>query len=110
MKPNLTKKDYRQITCVQRGQKARYRARMLIPVTAVMFSTALWSDPVAQPQMRLQFESAKLMAQVAMDGGTFREMAAAAHSAKLPDMPGKAKLAGLPAARLSDSKIRVNRP
>ncbi|WP_300037864.1 hypothetical protein [uncultured Roseobacter sp.] len=103
-------REYRQITCVQRGQKARYRARMLIPIAAVMLSTALWSDPVAQPKMRLQIESTKLMAQVLMDGGTLPEAAAAARSAKLPDLPGKAKLAGLPAARLSESKVRVNRP
>ena len=110
MKPNLTRKDYRRIACIERGQKARYRAKMLIPITAVMFSTALWSDPVAQPQMRLQIESAKLMAQVAMDGGSFREMAVAARSAEIQSAPGKAKMAGLPAARLSDSAVRVNRP
>jgi hypothetical protein len=51
-----SKKDRRQAQYLSRARSARFYARMLMPVTALAASGAMWMDPVIGPRMAERYE------------------------------------------------------
>ncbi|WP_195820180.1 hypothetical protein [Roseobacter sp. MH60115] len=96
----------RQARYIRRSSRARLYAWLLMPVTAAVFSAALWSDPALQPKLQSGLDEVKPLLAAVMQGefptDEARELqeAAAQKAAEL-----NAKIAGLPIARTP-----VNRP
>ncbi|MEM1072860.1 MAG: hypothetical protein AAF665_00545 [Pseudomonadota bacterium] len=55
-------RDIRQTAYVERATTARLYARLLIPVTGIVLSTALWSDKEVGPDLAQTIEDAKPLA------------------------------------------------
>ncbi|WP_295314787.1 hypothetical protein [Roseobacter sp.] len=106
MTPGLNKKDRRQIACLQRAASARFYAKVLMPITAIVFSTALWSDPVIQPQLQQKIDDFRPMVETALDGGSVDEILAAGR----PQPQAAADQSSPELAGLPGSQLPVNRP
>ncbi len=52
-------KTCRQTEYLSRSRSARFYAKILMPITAVAFSLALWSDEEIKPQLIAQVEEIK---------------------------------------------------
>ncbi|WP_300013053.1 hypothetical protein [uncultured Roseobacter sp.] len=96
----------RQARYIRRSSRARLYAWLLMPVTAAVFSAALWSDPALQPKLQSGLDEVKPFISAMMEGefptDEARELQAAAVQ-KATEL--NAKIAGLPIARTP-----VNRP
>lgn len=103
------------MACITRARSARFYGKLLMPVTALTFSVAMWSDPTAQAQVQSTFEDFKPMIEAAMEGRPVEEIIAAGQQSQFAKaLAAEAieaealftdKPAGLPA-----SKVPVNRP
>ena len=96
----------RQARYIRRSSRARLYAWMLLPVTAAVFSAALWSDPALQPKLQSGLDEVKPLIAAMMEGefptDEARELQEAAVQ-KAVEL--NAKIAGLPVSRTP-----VNRP
>lgn len=96
----------RQARYIRRSSRARFYAWLLMPVTAAVFSAALWSDPALQPKLKSGLDEVKPLLAAVMQGefptdeARKLQEAAAQKAAEL-----NAKIAGLPIAQTP-----VNRP
>ncbi|MEP2641130.1 hypothetical protein [Roseobacter sp.] len=71
-----------------------------MPVTAAVFSVALWSDPVAQPQLQSRLDGVKPMLAAVGRGELPKDEVRAITDATLQTASDiNARLAGLPATR-----------
>ena len=57
----VDKRESRQAEYLKRSGKARFYARILMPITLVTLSTGIWSDPVWGPKLAEGVEEIKPM-------------------------------------------------
>lgn len=96
----------RQARCIRRSARARGIAWLLMPVTAAVFSAALWSDPVLQPQLKSGLDDVRPLLSALMGEGVPDTEARAPQDATVHQAPDdSAEIAGLPVSRTP-----VNRP
>lgn len=61
MVTQIDKRESRQAEYIKRSRKARFYARILMPITLVALATGVWSDPVWGPRVVEGVEEIKPM-------------------------------------------------
>jgi len=101
----IDKATLRQAAYLNRSRRARFWGRVLVPVTLMTVSAALWSDPLIKPRLETGLQTAIPMAQTWIEnfGKPPQEIADAGAAAEAAADDGVPDV-------LPTSKTPVNRP